>query len=113
MQITRLVEFVDWRVEMADDVLTQVQRSVHEEGRAFRMTPRILTSAGVLILSALPLLCQPDSKESTVPIYRVTVIERTMKAINYKYRSGPTLVDFRGTVLLPKAKGEAMVESHQ
>jgi outer membrane protein OmpA-like peptidoglycan-associated protein len=47
------------------------------------------------------------------PIYRVTVIERTVKAVNYQYRSGPTLIDFKGTVLLPKAKGLASVESKQ
>jgi outer membrane protein OmpA-like peptidoglycan-associated protein len=52
-------------------------------------------------------------QEKDAPIYRVTVVERTMKAINYAYRSGPTTIDFRGTVLLPKAKGEAIVESKQ
>jgi flagellar motor protein MotB len=46
-----------------------------------------------------------------VPIYNVTVVERTTKAINYQYRSGPTLIDFRGTVLMPEAKGKAVVES--
>ena len=47
-----------------------------------------------------------------VPLYRVTVIERTVKAVNYQYRSGmPTQIDFRGTVLLPEGKGDAMVES--
>src|SRR5512140_994426 len=50
-------------------------------------------------------------KRAGVPIYNVTVIERTTKAINYQYRSGPTYVDFRGTVLMPEAKGEAIVES--
>jgi len=41
----------------------------------------------------------------------VTVTERTVKAINYQYRNGPTPIDFRGTVLLPEAKGDAVVES--
>jgi flagellar motor protein MotB len=45
------------------------------------------------------------------PIYHVTVTERTVKAINYQYRALPTLIDFRGTVLLPKGKGLASVES--
>src|ERR1700686_1289078 len=48
-----------------------------------------------------------------VPIYHVTVVERTIKAVNYQYRNGPTVIDFRGTVLLPKGKGEATVESRQ
>lgn len=47
----------------------------------------------------------------SVPLYRVTVIERTVKAVNYQYRSDPTEIDFRGTVLLPEAKGRALVES--
>ncbi len=46
-----------------------------------------------------------------MPLYRVTVVERTVKAVNYQYRSGPTPIDFRGTVLLPESKGDAMVES--
>jgi len=45
------------------------------------------------------------------PIYRVTVVSRTLPAINYEHRSGPTKIDFEGTVLLPKAKGDATVES--
>ena len=39
------------------------------------------------------------------------MIQRTVEAINYQYRSLPTKVDFRGTVLMSKAKGEATVES--
>jgi len=47
------------------------------------------------------------------PIYHVTVVERTVKAVNYRYRSGPTMIDFKGTVLLPDGKGTGMVESRQ
>jgi hypothetical protein len=53
----------------------------------------------------------PVEGTETVPIYRVTVVERTLRAVNYQYRTGSTKVDFRGTVLLPDAKGEATVES--
>jgi len=45
------------------------------------------------------------------PIYRVTVVERTVDAVNYRYRNGPTKIDFRGTVLMPLAKGDAVIES--
>ena len=48
-----------------------------------------------------------------MPIYRVTVVARTTKAINYNHRSGSTNIDFRGTALLPEARGEARVESKQ
>jgi outer membrane protein OmpA-like peptidoglycan-associated protein len=47
----------------------------------------------------------------SVPIYRVTVVARTMKAINYNHRSGSTRIGFRGTALMPQARGEAKVES--
>ena len=53
----------------------------------------------------------PPPHDPTVPIYRVTVVERTVRAVNYQYRSGPTQIDFRGTVLMPAAKGDAIVES--
>ncbi len=49
--------------------------------------------------------------ESSTPVYRVIVVERTMKAINYQHRSGATKVDFRGTDLQPGSRGEAKVES--
>jgi outer membrane protein OmpA-like peptidoglycan-associated protein len=54
-------------------------------------------------------LAQPDPQ----PIYRVTVVSRSLEAVNYQHRGGPTPIDFQGTVLLPHAKGMAMVESHR
>jgi flagellar motor protein MotB len=67
------------------------------------------------IFGVAALVCSPSLAQSTpqdhVPIYKVTVIERTTKAVNYQYRTGPTTIDFRGTVLMPQAKGEATVES--
>jgi len=45
------------------------------------------------------------------PIYRVTVVSRTLPAINYEHRGGPTTIGFQGTVLLPRAKGVGTVES--
>jgi hypothetical protein len=44
--------------------------------------------------------------QADTPIYKVTVVQRTAKAVNYHYRLGPTKIDFRGTVLLPEAKGK-------
>src|SRR5437870_3263148 len=63
------------------------------------------------VLCAIPAMCQVTERGGTVPIYRVTVVQRNVDAINYQYRALPTKVDFRGTVLMPKAKGEATVES--
>jgi outer membrane protein OmpA-like peptidoglycan-associated protein len=78
------------------------------------MRRSIVASAIIATLAVLPAVGQdPDSRSGPAPIYRVTVIERTLKSINYRYRSGPTSIDFRGTVLLPKVRGEAIVESRQ
>jgi outer membrane protein OmpA-like peptidoglycan-associated protein len=49
----------------------------------------------------------------SMPVYRISVVERTTKAVNYNHRSGSTKVNFEGTLLLPKARGEAKVESKQ
>src|SRR5713226_7518771 len=46
-----------------------------------------------------------------MPIFRVTVVSRTTKAVNYHHRTGSTHVDFRGTELMPAAIGEAKVAS--
>lgn len=54
-----------------------------------------------------------ETAGSRVPIYKITVVARTTKAINYNHRSGPTNIDFRGTALMPEARGEARVESKQ
>ena len=72
------------------------------------MNPIKLTGALLLVCAALPAQGPQDQ-----PIYRVTVTSRTAKAISYQHRSGSTKIDFRGTDLLPDARGEAKVESKQ
>ena len=72
------------------------------------MNPIKLTGALLLVCAAL--LAQGPQDQ---PIYRVTVTSRTAKAISYQHRSGSTKIDFRGTDLLPDARGEAKVESKQ
>lgn len=54
-----------------------------------------------------------EPKPASVPIYHVNVVERTIRAVNYQYRSLPTPIDFKGTVLMPKGNGGAIVESKQ
>jgi outer membrane protein OmpA-like peptidoglycan-associated protein len=54
---------------------------------------------------------QPADTGQAMPIFRVTVVSRTTKAINYHHRTGSTKIDFRGTELMPTARGEAKVES--
>jgi outer membrane protein OmpA-like peptidoglycan-associated protein len=48
-----------------------------------------------------------------VPVYRISLVERTTKAVNYNHRGGATKIDFEGTPLLPEARGEARVQSKQ
>jgi len=54
---------------------------------------------------------QVTSAQTNVPIYRVTVVGHSTPAVNYRYRSGETPIDFKGTPLLPRAKGHAKVET--
>lgn len=49
--------------------------------------------------------------ENGVPLYKITVVGRNIPAINYFHRSGATRIGFRGTELLPQAKGTAEVNS--
>jgi outer membrane protein OmpA-like peptidoglycan-associated protein len=53
----------------------------------------------------------PPNTGQPMPIYSVTVVSRTTKAINYHHRTGTTHIDFRGTALMPTARGEASVQS--
>jgi outer membrane protein OmpA-like peptidoglycan-associated protein len=56
---------------------------------------------------------QAPNPTQTAPLYRIVVVARTMKAINYNHRSGATMIGFQGTSLMPAARGEARVESKQ
>ena len=47
----------------------------------------------------------------TTPVFRVNVVSRSTRAVDYRHRGGSTKVDFRGTDLMPNASGEARVES--
>src|SRR5262245_44217856 len=85
--------------------------------KAWNLIVLILTlSAGTILAqatsstSAAHLKPQSDSLILTIS---VNVVERTTKAINYRHRGGATTVDFKGTQLLPNARGEAKVESKQ
>ena len=45
------------------------------------------------------------------PMYRISVVSRTTRAVSYRHRSGATKIDFQGTDLMSGAAGEAKVES--
>lgn len=55
---------------------------------------------------------RPASTGDNVPIFRVTVVSRTIKAINFHHRTGSTNVDLKGTALMPLSTGVARVQSN-
>ncbi|MFL6415024.1 MAG: DUF4398 domain-containing protein [Bryobacteraceae bacterium] len=59
--------------------------------------------------NAAPPAVSPPHSDS-VPIYRITVVQRALEAVNFERHGGPTEIDLKGTVLLPKAEGKATVE---
>lgn len=69
------------------------------------MTTKLIATTTLVISGTVSLWA------GSAPIYRVTVVDRTIRAVNYEYRGGPTRIDFRGTVLLPNAEGQATVTS--
>jgi len=48
---------------------------------------------------------------ASAPTFQVTVVSRSVQAVNYQHRSGASRVDFSGTDLMPSANGEAKVAS--
>jgi outer membrane protein OmpA-like peptidoglycan-associated protein len=75
---------------------------------------KLLLTVGIIVgLGALAQAQQNMTVEpmAHTPTFRVTVVSRSVQAINYKHRSGATKVDFAGTALMPDANGQAKVES--
>lgn len=81
-----------------------------------------MKTAGLLFLALATLGAQvpnptqqqvltPEQTGQPTPVFRVTVVARTVRAINYHHRSGSTRIDFRGTELMPLARGNATVDS--
>jgi outer membrane protein OmpA-like peptidoglycan-associated protein len=79
--------------------------------------PGLILLAAAVLTAQIPNPTQqspagpPVQTGQAMPIFRVTVVSRTTKAINYHHRTGTTHIDFRGTELMPAARGEASVSS--
>src|SRR5580700_7563546 len=72
----------------------------------------------VAVAMSVPAVAQINSQTtvevehmSPTPTFRVVVISRSVRAINYEHRSGSSKLDFAGTALMPGANGEAHVNS--
>ena len=70
----------------------------------------ILLAPLLLSLAALPASAQQKSSQNNQPTYRVTMIPRSILAINYQNRN-KTEIGFQGSPLMPLGKGQATVES--
>jgi outer membrane protein OmpA-like peptidoglycan-associated protein len=68
-------------------------------GRAIAQTPNPSQQFGAA-----------STPQGQTPIFRVTVVGHVTPAINYRPRKGDTEIDFRGTTLMPLARGEAKVQ---
>ena len=79
------------------------------------MKNQFLLAVGLTIsLSGLGAFAQNNGAVepmSSTPTFRVTVISRSVQAVNYQHRSGSSKVDFAGTDLMPSANGVAEVNS--
>ena len=74
----------------------------------------LVASAGVWAQDANPTEQnpqQPTEIDHGVPLYRIQVVARDIPAINYFHRNGSTKIGFRGTDLMPGAKGTAKVDA--
>jgi outer membrane protein OmpA-like peptidoglycan-associated protein len=94
-----------------------------------------LTRCFLFLVFILPVFAQNSSTTQSIPdpaqqteakpsqtqqdeagadyVFKVNVVERSAKAVNYRHRGGATKINFAGTELMPKARGEAKVESKQ
>ena len=79
------------------------------------MKSKLILVAGITF--SLSAFAQTNSQNlavepmSSTPTFRVTVISRSVRAINYEHRSGSSKLDFAGTDLMPSANGVAEINS--
>jgi hypothetical protein len=71
---------------------------------------RLFVPFVVLGAFTIPVFGQQDTPNHSVPIYRVTVVQRSLEAVNFERHSGPTEIDLKGTLLLPKTEGKAIIQ---
>src|SRR5438552_8818817 len=70
----------------------------------------------VLLLTFAALAQQenpPVEPMDQTPTFRVKVVSRTTKAVNYRHRGGSTTVDLKGASLMPQAGGHAKVDGKE
>src|SRR6202522_3380303 len=80
---------------------------------AFEMGNRKwITLVTVILVCAMLAGAQQDSsQQQNNSFYQVTLVGKTITSVSYQHKQGSTMIDFRGTPLLPLAKGDAKVDS--
>jgi len=73
----------------------------------------IALALGILVLATTVGAQQQAPPQQNQSFYQVTLVGKTITSVSYQHRGGSTMIDFRGTPLLPMAKGNAKVDSKQ
>jgi outer membrane protein OmpA-like peptidoglycan-associated protein len=80
------------------------------------MKTKLLLAAGITL--SLSGFAQTNAQSTaavepvgSMPVFRVSVVSRSVQAVNYRHRSGSTKMDFAGTDLMRSADGVAEVNS--
>src|ERR1700730_5919829 len=95
---------------------------VKESAMNVRLLALLIASCGLAggftrgFAEALPNQDQNQNQQTVepmekTPVFRVNVVSRSTKTVDYRHRGGATRVDLKGTELMPRAEGEARVES--
>jgi outer membrane protein OmpA-like peptidoglycan-associated protein len=86
--------------------------------RGDNLNTKLLLAAGIAM--SLTAFAQTNSSTNLAvepmahtPTFRVTVVSRSVQAVNYKHRSGSSKLDFAGTDLMASANGVAEVNSRR
>jgi outer membrane protein OmpA-like peptidoglycan-associated protein len=75
------------------------------------MNSRAAPFAVLVCLGAFTPAQAQTSRQANQTTFDVNVVSRTTRAVKYEHRSGKTQIDFHGTNLMPRASGEATIES--
>jgi outer membrane protein OmpA-like peptidoglycan-associated protein len=74
---------------------------------------RMFGMIALCALVALSPLAAQTTQNAPPPVFRTSAVSKSIQAINYRHRSGSTDISFVGTAIMPRAQGQARVESRQ
>ncbi|MGA2990866.1 MAG: OmpA family protein [Candidatus Korobacteraceae bacterium] len=86
--------------------LTNLQDN-NRKGELTMNVSRMFLATSLMVIGTCALAMSPLDPQS----YRVTVVSRTIQAVNYRSHNGATTLGFKGTELMPAAHAQARVQS--